>query len=87
MSDAVVLDSGVLEVVVIEVGTRGARSLVVVNTSAVDVTGMLMSTLTEVVNTLSFTSFTVVDCNTALLSTSGAPLLSSNSINWTMVLG
>lgn len=87
VSDAVVLDSGVLEVVDIEVGTRGAGSSVVVSTSDIDVTGMLTSILTEVVNSLSFTPFTVVDCNITLLSTSGAPLLPSNSLNWTVVLG
>ncbi len=85
--DAGLLDSGVLEVVDIEVGTRGAGSSVVVSTSDIDVTGMLTSILTEVVNSLSFTPFTVVDCNIALLSTSGAPLLPSNSSNWTVVLG
>ncbi len=84
--NAVVLDSGVLEVVDIEVGTRGVGSSVVVSTSDIDVTGMLTSILTEVVNSLSFTPFTVVDCNIALLSTSGAPLLPSNSLNWTVVL-
>ncbi len=83
VSDAGLLDSGVLEVVDIEVNTRGAGSSVVVSTSNIDVTGILMSILTEVVNSHSFTPFTVVDCNIALLSTSGAPLLPlpSNSLN------
>lgn len=85
--DAVVLDCGVLEVVDIEVVAIEAGSSVVVGTSAIDVTGMLWTILPEVVNSFSFTPYSVVDCNTTLLSTSGASLLLSNFSNWMVVLG
>lgn len=84
--DAVVLDCGVLEVVDIEVVAIGTGSSVVAGTSAIDVTGMLRTILPEVVNSFSFTPYSVVDCSSAPLPTSGAPLLLSNLSNWTVVL-
>lgn len=41
----------------------------------------------EVVNSFSFTPYSVVDCSTEPLSTFGAPLLPLNSSNLTVVLG
>lgn len=84
--DAVVLDCGVLKVVDTEVVAIRAGSSVVAGTSAIDVTGMLRTIVPEVVNSFSFTPYTAVDCSTTPLSTSGAPLLPSNSSSWTVVL-